>query len=80
MERVNCDLILVTAKYNRKINAVLEERLGKTRSLTLALHWLDGINKPAYFYFDGMQDCDAFLYFFCHENDLYKKEYKKVID
>ena len=82
---MNYSIKCVTAKYDAKENAVRENRVKEFDRLewNKAEKWLTEMTKkkvPAYFYMDGMQNHDAFLFFFCPENSYMKKEYKKVID
>jgi len=80
--RKNCSapIRMVTCQYDTKKNAVKETRIGTTHSTEEAEDWLNTTEKPACIYVDGMQNHDAFFKFFFAHNDLYTKEYGKVID
>ena len=68
----------VIAKYDKRINMVSEIEVAKF-DLDHATKWLNNINKPAMIYHPGAVELEN-PYFAMAENNLYKDEYKKVID
>jgi len=74
--KVHC----VTAKYDLQVNAVREQRVKTVDNIEEAEEWINGINEPAMFYIDGMQNYDAYFTFGSLYNSAYWEEYKKVID
>jgi len=73
------NIILVKAEYQNNLNAVREVKAGKTDNIKDAEIWLNNTNFPAMFYIDGLQNTDYWHKFGYVVNDLYTKEYKKII-
>jgi hypothetical protein len=70
-------VVLVTAKYVKRVNMIRERRRKVVDSVEKAEKWLNKIKRPAMFYIEGSFDTEFPQ--FCY-NDLYKAERLKIID